>query len=63
MSLKDWLKNGWLLEHETSANEIADLLEVAERDMDDCQVKGLSADWRLWLLRVTGLQGILITTG
>jgi len=52
-----------LLEHETSANEIADLLEVAERDMDDCQVKGLSADWRLWLLRVTGLQGILITTG
>src|SRR5437762_13530536 len=47
MSLSDWLKAGWLTEHRSSAREIGDLVRVADRDLADCQVSGLSADWRL----------------
>lgn len=47
MSLKDWLRNGRLVEPKTSPAEIADLLEIANRDLADCRVQGLSADWRL----------------
>lgn len=47
MSLKDWLKNGWLVAHKPSKREIQDLLGVADRDLHDCQAAGLSADW--WL--------------
>lgn len=43
----DWLKNGWLVEHQTSAQEIADLMAAVERDLADCRAPGLSADWRL----------------
>ena len=47
MSLRDWLSNGWLSEHETSRWEIADLLGVVARDLADCQSSGLSPDWKL----------------
>lgn len=47
MSLEDWLKNGWLVEHKTSAAEIAELLAITDRDLADCRVQGLSPDWRL----------------
>lgn len=47
MSLDDWRKNGWLLAHKTGKREIADLLAVADRDLKDCEAKGLSDDWRL----------------
>lgn len=47
MTLRDWLKNGWLNEHQTSREEIADLLGISERDLVDCQIIGLSPDWRL----------------
>ena len=47
MSLRDWLKNAWLTEHETSPQEIADLLSIIDRDLHDSQSPGLSADWRL----------------
>ena len=47
MSLSDWARNGWLTAHKTSAQEIRDLLGVADRDLRDCAVKGLSEDWRL----------------
>ncbi|MBC8430404.1 MAG: hypothetical protein H8D96_00645 [Desulfobacterales bacterium] len=33
MSLKNWLNNGWLTEHRTSAQEITALLAVADRDL------------------------------
>ena len=56
MSLKDWLSNGWLIEHKTSAQEIKDLLEVAERDIADCQASGLSPDWRLSIAYNSALQ-------
>ncbi|NUQ65179.1 MAG: hypothetical protein HUU20_22160 [Pirellulales bacterium] len=47
MSLKDWARNAWLTEHETSRKEITDFLSVIDRDLQDCQTPGLSADWRL----------------
>ncbi len=56
MSLRNWLSNGWLIEHRTSAEEIADLLEVSRRDINDCQVAGLSADWRLNIAYNAALQ-------
>jgi len=28
MSLQDWLRNGWLVEHKTSPAEIAELLAI-----------------------------------
>ena len=40
MSLADWQKNGWLIEHRTSAHEIADLLAVVERDLADSAAGG-----------------------
>ena len=47
MSLHDWLRNGWLIEHATSSEEIDDLFGAADRDLIDCKVSGLSPDWRL----------------
>ena len=46
MSLSLWLGNGWLLVHTSSAQEVGDLLAVAERDLNDCQAARLSDDWR-----------------
>ena len=31
MSLRDWQRNSWLVEHKTSAQEIAALLAIVER--------------------------------
>lgn len=42
MGLQAWRENGWLVEHQTSPQEIADLLGVADRDLMDCQTPGLS---------------------
>ena len=56
MSLQDWVKNGWLVEHRTSRQEIADLLAVARRDLADCQSDGLSVDWQLNIAYNAALQ-------
>lgn len=56
MSLKDWQLNGWLVAHTTSPQEMADLLAVADRDLRDCAVSGLSADWRLNIAYNAALQ-------
>ncbi len=47
VTLEDWLKNGWLVEHRTSPQEIAELLDVADRDLAQCRTAGLDPDWRL----------------
>ena len=54
--MRDWLKNGWLTEHETTRQEIADLLSLIDRDSSDCQSPGLSADWRLGIAYNAALQ-------
>jgi hypothetical protein len=46
MSLEDWYKNGWLKKHAPAAPQIAQLLEVAQRDLRDAEVRGLSDAWR-----------------
>lgn len=56
MSLKDWLKNGWLVEHKTSPQEIGNLLDVIKRDLDDCRAAGLSADWKMNIAYNAALQ-------
>ena len=45
MSLKQWADNGWLRPHQTSPQEIADLLAIVERDLADAE-GNISADWR-----------------
>ncbi len=45
MSLADWANNGWLRPHKSSAQEIAGLLAIVERDLADAGAN-ISADWR-----------------
>lgn len=47
MSLRDWQKNSWLVEHKSSPEEIAALLAIVERDLANAKVAGLGDDWRL----------------
>jgi hypothetical protein len=56
MSLQDWQRAGWLVEHRTSSREVADLLGVADRDLKDCKISSLSADWRLNIAYNAALQ-------
>ncbi len=56
MSLKDWLRNAWLTEHEPSRQEISDLLTLIARDLNDCQSPGLSADWQMAIAYNAALQ-------
>jgi hypothetical protein len=44
-SLRDWAESGWLRSHTTSKEEIAGLLGIVERDLDDSR-REISADWR-----------------
>ncbi len=56
MDLKDWLKNGWLTEHQTSRQEILDLLGIIERDAAQCQTPGLGPEWQLNIAYNAALQ-------
>ena len=56
MSLTNWRDNGWLVEHKTSPQEIFDLLNVADRDLADCESPGLSPDWQLSIAYNAALQ-------
>ena len=47
MSLRGWQKNSWLVDHESSPEEIAALLAIVERDLASAKVAGLADDWRL----------------
>ena len=46
MSLKNWLKNGWLKPHQTSKQEIENLFNIVKRDLEDAQRPDVSADWK-----------------
>lgn len=56
MSLQSWQANRWLVEHETSREEIADLLAVVARDLADAAIERLSPDWRLGIAYNAALQ-------
>lgn len=56
MSLRDWQKNNWLVEHKSSPEEIAALLAIVERDLANAKVAGLAEDWRLSIAYNAALQ-------
>ena len=56
MSLSSWRENGWLQPHQVSDAEIKDLLKIAERDLKDCKVKGISLDWQFNIAYNAALQ-------
>lgn len=56
MSLGEWLRNSWLVEHKTSPDEIAGLLAIVERDLANAKVAGLSEDWQLNIAYNAALQ-------
>jgi hypothetical protein len=45
MTLQQWADNSWLESHVTSAEEIANLLAIVDRDLADAG-GGISPDWR-----------------
>jgi hypothetical protein len=47
VSLPDWLNNRWILAHVISQDEVAGLIAVVDRDINDSAVRGVSADGRL----------------
>ena len=56
MSLVEWLKNGWLIEHKTSRQEIEHLFRLVDRDLVDSRNSTLSADWRFNIAYNAALQ-------
>jgi hypothetical protein len=44
MSLELWKTNRWLREYETSAQEVARILALIERDLEDATKKEISTD-------------------
>lgn len=56
MSLRDWLNDGHLRPHRTSASEVASLVRLADRDLADAEVRALSADRRFAILYNAALQ-------
>jgi len=44
--LKQWQDNAWLRSHETSSEEIANLLAIVDRDLHDAASGGISTDWQ-----------------
>ena len=56
MSLSEWLRRGWLTSHKTSYGELTVLFNVADRDLADSQVQGLSTDSQLSIAYNAALQ-------
>lgn len=56
MSLSDWLRYGWLVEHQTTQEEIRDLFAIVERDLEDSRLEALSPDWKLNIAYNAALQ-------
>lgn len=56
MSLNDWFNSGWLRRHQTSREEIQSLLNLINRDLNDCRVPELSTDWRFAIAYNAALQ-------
>ena len=46
MGLQDWHKFGWLKPHQTSFEELSNLLAIADRDIADSATTELSNDWK-----------------
>lgn len=56
MSLSIYLRNGWIRAHETSAQEIGNLLAIVQRDVQQSQTTGLGPEWRFDIAYNAALQ-------
>lgn len=56
MSLERWTENGWLRVYKTSAQEVANILALVERDLTDAEREEISNDWRFNIAYNAGLQ-------
>jgi len=56
MRLNDWLEEGALTRHRATREEIAGLLALADRDLQQCRAEGLGPDWRLAIAYNAALQ-------
>jgi hypothetical protein len=56
VSFADWVKNGWVVAHKSSKQEIANLLGIVARDLKDSQAKDVSDDWRFAIAYNAALQ-------
>lgn len=46
MGLQNWCEAGLIHEHETNEVEIHKLLQKADKDIDQCSLERMSADWK-----------------
>jgi hypothetical protein len=46
MTLSKWAEYGWLRQHQTTRQEIGDLIGIVDRDLSDARVGGISTDWQ-----------------
>ena len=46
MNLRAWFQEGKLRQHQTSPEEIGNLLQLVKRDIEDANVQTISADRR-----------------
>lgn len=56
MTLQRYLENSWLRQHETSPQEIGELLAIADRDINQSQTPGLGPEWRFGIAYNAALQ-------
>lgn len=66
MNLEFWKSNGWIREHKTSAREVATIMALVERDLEEATKKEISLDWRYNIAYNAGLQlstAVLYTAG
>lgn len=56
MSLQAWAQFGWLNKHQSSPDEIKNLLAIADRDLEACRAKGLGTDWSFTIAYNAALQ-------
>jgi hypothetical protein len=60
MTLRSWLENRWLVEHDPSREEVGDLIAVIDRDLENAAHEALSPDWRLSIAYNAALQSAIL---
>ena len=56
MTLQRYLENSWIRRHETSPQEMSELLGIADRDIGQSQTPGLGPEWRFGIAYNAALQ-------
>ncbi len=56
MRLEKWLENDWLKNHQTTREEIQNLIKIIKRDLNDSLINDVSLDWRFTIAYNAALQ-------